>query len=345
MIFKNLKMLFDSFYLTKEADTISKNNKIINGIKVKINLKVKSKNKRIFFIIQRTPGAGIFSNLIFVLNYLNICKTHGFTPIVDMKNYPTIYNEREKILGSLNSWDYYFDPVSSFTLEEAYKSGKFLTCSNLYYKKFETCSKKIKKIFKEYIKIKKNYLNQSQDFANKYIKGNKVLAVHYRGTSYKTSAGHPYPPTFDQMKNAIDYLIKYKKYNKIFLCTEDLIMFKKLKNFYGSKIIFTNSFRSNKDDSFKVYPRKNHRYKLGKEILIEALIISKCNGFISTESNVSNFVNIIKKNNKPKFYKIENGYNSTNEYYAMYLWYLKKLLPSFLGGFGKSIKISNPKLN
>lgn len=171
------------------------------------------------------------------------------------------------------------------------------------------------------------------------------MAVHYRGTSYKTSAGHPYPPTYKQMKNIVDKLIKRKKYNKIFLCTEDLKMFKILKKIYKNKLIYKESYRSNKDDAFKIYPRKYHRFKLGKEIIVEALIISKCEGFLSTETNISNFVNIIMNNNKPKFYKIENGYNSTNEYYAMWLWYLKRVLPSFLGGFRKSIQISNPKFN
>ena len=42
-------------------------------------------------------------------------------------------------------------------------------------------------------------------------------------------------------------------------------------------------------DSFKVYPRKNHRYKLGKETLIETLILSKCEGITYIKSNVTTF--------------------------------------------------------
>ena len=79
---------------------------------------------------------------------------------------------------------------------------------------------------------------------------------------------------------------------------------------------------------------------LGKEILIEALIMSKCDGLLSTETNVSNFIKIINGNNKPEFFRIENGYNSTNEYYAMWIWYLKKILPKFLGGFGELLNYS-----
>jgi len=113
MIFKNLKILFDNIYLTKEADSVDKKNKIINGTKIKLNLSRKTNKKKIFYVIQRSPGAGMFSNLIFVLNHLKICEKHSFTPIVDMKNYPTIYNEKNKIFKSSNAWDYYFNQYQS----------------------------------------------------------------------------------------------------------------------------------------------------------------------------------------------------------------------------------------
>ena len=44
-------------------------------------------------------------------------------------------------------------------------------------------------------------------------------------------------------------------------------------------------------------------------------------------------------NNNQKKYKIDNGFNSKNIFYAMFLWYVKKNLPEFLGGFKKNIKI------
>ena len=38
-------------------------------------------------------------------------------------------------------------------------------------------------------------------------------------------------------------------------------------------------------DSFNIYPEK-HRYLLGQEILIEAIILSKCEGLCYIKSNV-----------------------------------------------------------
>ena len=79
--------------------------------------------------------------------------------------------------------------------------------------------------------------------------------------------------------------------------------------------------------------RKNHRYNLGKEILIEALILSKCQGFLHAKTNVSEFVKFLDDKKKIKYFNLDNGNNSSNEYIAMWLWYYKNTFPSFLGGF------------
>ena len=55
-----------------------------------------NKKKR-FYVIRRTPGAGLFSNVIYVLNHISIAKKHGFIPIVDMDNFRSIYNENKLI--------------------------------------------------------------------------------------------------------------------------------------------------------------------------------------------------------------------------------------------------------
>ena len=51
---------------------------------------------KIFYVIQRTPGFGLFSNLSFVLNHIKIAKDFGFIPVVDMENFPSIYNEKKR---------------------------------------------------------------------------------------------------------------------------------------------------------------------------------------------------------------------------------------------------------
>ena len=90
-----------------------------------LNLQYKSygnKNpNKFFYIIRRTPGAGFFSNLNFVISNLLICHQLNMIPIVDMENYPTLYNCKIKINNSRNSWNYFFESVSKYSLEEVYK--------------------------------------------------------------------------------------------------------------------------------------------------------------------------------------------------------------------------------
>ena len=45
----------------------------------------------------------------------------NFIPVVDMENFPRWYNEKKKIKKTLNSWNYYFKPVSKFSLRRSTK--------------------------------------------------------------------------------------------------------------------------------------------------------------------------------------------------------------------------------
>ena len=112
---------------------------------------------KIFYIIRRSPGAGFFSNLTYVLGHLEIAKKHKFTPVIDMENYPTIYNEKKLINKTYNSWEYYFKKVSKYKLDEVYKSKNVITTSN-FFKPHMSTDMSLKKEFhgliKEYIHIR-----------------------------------------------------------------------------------------------------------------------------------------------------------------------------------------------
>ena len=46
---------------------------------------------------------------------------------------------------------------------------------------------------------------------------------------------------------------------------------------------------------------------------------------------------IVNKLSTSDGFVLNNGYNSSNEYIAKWLWYVKNLLPSWFGGFKKTI--------
>ena len=159
-----------------------------------------------------------------------------------------------------------------------------------------------------------------------------MLGVHFRGTDMKTQERHPFPATYKQIESYIDFELSKNKYNKIFLVTEELNYINKLKKKYKSKICFYNSYRSNEKDIFDTNSRKNHRYLIGRENIIDMLILSNTRKIICTNSHLPDASNFIK-NFKIRLIKIENGNNSKNLLIAQFLWYIKKILPHYLGGF------------
>jgi hypothetical protein len=339
-MFKNIKCLIrfiKKFIYSFEAEPITKFKK--SNIKF-INLLVNSSNRKrklVYYIIKRTPGAGLFSNFIYVLNHLKIAYSCGYEPAIDMENFKTIYNEKNKINNTKNSWNYFFDNKKKINLKKIYKENNFIISTNKFVETFthRINNDEFRYLFNKYFKIKNIFIKYADDFYKKKFK-KKMLAIHLRGTSYKTSANHPFPITIEQTINLIDEIIKKYNYNKIFLCTEDLGYFDAIIKIFKEKVIFLpGTYKSYKDDAFNIYPRSFHRYKLGRDILMEALLISKCDGFIYTTTNVSEFVRFLDKKNKINYFSIQNNFNSQNAYIAKWLWYYKKKFPPSMGGFKK----------
>ena len=301
----------------------------------------KNPNK-IFYIIRRDPGAGLFSNVTVVLNHIMICKKFNFIPVVDMENFSTIYNEKSKILGTFNAWEYYFEKINKYNLSEVYKSRNVII-SNSEIEHFmikDMTKKKIRESFR-YIKIKKKYFQKAENFYQKKVnRKNKVLGIHFRGSTYKVARGHAFPFNVKIMIKTIYSLINKYKYDKILLVTEEKKYLNVIKKEFGDKCIYYNSFRMNKQDLFRIYPRKLHRYRLGEEILVETILLSKCDGLAYIKSNVISAA-ILISNVKQKYHEFFLGYNSKNKFISRWLWYFKTILPSYLGG----LKIKKFKFN
>jgi hypothetical protein len=115
-----------------------------------------------------------------------------------------------------------------------------------------------------------------------------------------------------------------------------------MKKYYGNLIIMTPRFlTSGKEDSFnlKLIPRDNHKYLLGKEILIAAYLLSKCKILLYAGSNVTAFASFLNQNQYDMNMLINNGVNSNNPYLAKIMFGIRKLLPSSIDGLKNEIII------
>ena len=145
-----------NLYRAKLIDTIVEE-KIQNFIpKKKYTFGQLNKRKTFYIIRRKFNSSGIFSNIIFVLDHLKYAYIKNYIPVIDMENFPTVYNEKNLINKSKNSWDYYFKPISKYSLSNIYKSASvyFSNNSRITIREFNE-DKKLQKIF-----FKKFYLKK-----------------------------------------------------------------------------------------------------------------------------------------------------------------------------------------
>ena len=84
---------------------------------------------------------------------------------------------------------------------------------------------------------------------------------------------------------------RHVKMNDVYFYVVTADTFENFKERFGNKIINTQCFRSDSDlppHLMNNRPRDLHRYNLGREVLIDAILLSRTNTIIGLRSNVFN---------------------------------------------------------
>jgi hypothetical protein len=300
---------------------------------------------RVFYVIWREHfGSGLFSNVSHVLCHLMIADTLGMEPVIDFENFPTLYNEDEEVQGTRNAWEYYFRQTSPVPLREIYESRHVFLCDGKYPRGFsfsvttipgsmEVCHKRIQ------------VLPEIEDTVRTWMKefGTRTLGILFRGQEMNRAPGHPFGPTKRQMLEAAKRLVRELNFDRIFLMTEDQNYLDLLRSEFGSALIFTNSFRTRGENAYRIKPRPLHRYKLGREVLVDALLLSRCQAFLASGSNVSEFAKLMNGGRYEAAWQIWNGLNCSNPLVALHLYDIRRRLPARLGGLPGAIRLwQNP---
>ncbi len=298
-----------------------------------------------YFYVIRQPGAGrgLFSLFSSVLCHLDICDSLGFIPVVDFQNFSCVYNDYE-CEDTKNAWEYYFEPVSQYTLDEVYSSKNVFFSIPSYpngYSYSITAETKLHSTLDKYIKFKSSILEEVESYKQEFFLNRKVLGIHFRGQEMKTAPNHWYPPTKKQMKSAIDLLLEQYNFNALFIVTEEESYLDFLRSTYKSiDVLANNHYRTYGVNAYKQKPRKSHLFLLGKEIAIDALLLAHCQGLIYCTSNVATVSDFLNGSRYEAKLIINNGPNFSNPILAKYSWYVKAILPKSLGGFSSNFKVN-----
>ncbi len=267
-----------------------------------------------FFIIRkRPPAAGFFANTYHVLQGIIYANEKNYIPIVDMKNYwVDELSSVRKINGTNNAWEYFFNPVSEFSLKEVYKSKNVILSNGdsilnrndpIHGRNLLGQISNINLLntyFKRYIKINDHTYNYISNLKKSLDwNPNQTLGIFMRGTAYNQ---------FSNLKDLtvdLDFFIKSctemiakNSLTKLYVSTEDYTLYKKLLPYF-SNIEVVQSLRFPPNLSLPKWqssqkPNHDGSIRMGYEktllYLAEAVMLSECANFIGTISNASIFI-------------------------------------------------------
>lgn len=257
-------------------------------------------------------GVGTAGNIWMVMNaLLNIKDSEKL--FVDMLKNKTINFEENEIFGTRNAWEYYFEQVQM--KEEDFKELDFFDVNKnakIFYEKHYSHNDKILKEgmrkFWDNFKLK-NYLDEE---INKYyennIKNKETLGVQIRLTDMVSN--HNVKKFNDYISKVNKILKKNKNIEQIFLATDDETIIKEFSEKVSRPVIYLKDIYRATKDKRDVNPydrcdyiRPNHLFLLGKEVLLDIFILSKCDYILKSEiSAVSQLAVLFAENTKKTYF-------------------------------------------
>ena len=276
--------------------------------------------KKYYIIRLHEPGSGFFSNYWFVVSHIVFADKLKYIPVVDMKNYNTLYREDHPVNGEENAWFYYFENKNKISLEDIYNSKKFVLSEdkplNKYGNRYSMKEYRFPTIdsinffyplIKQYISIRPEIIEEFKVQWKNSVGADKksILGIHVRGTDMKNLQNNHIIPVDNEeyIRNAKEIIEKYeidavfiasdeKKVVQMFNDAFDEPKYKRLLVFSNS--VYRNTIQYDAGKAVGIHDQKfgqireNHKYLLGLEVLKDAWFLSKCNYLLCGHSNVTN---------------------------------------------------------
>ncbi len=212
---------------------------------------------------------------------LDTIALYGTSDISVVLNH-THYNERE----TDNMWDYYFEPVQNVS-KRNYKASFNIRPFRDH--RIMESPKKIAllhEVLQKRVVVKKEIQQDADAFYAQHLSGHTVIGVHFRG--YDVADNFAIVSHLLRKAPPEDYcsVLDSTPFDYVFLATDDMPAYEFFQKRYPGKVI---SFSRLRDDTKKVvlaHSDKFSKKELGREVLIDCLLLSRCNILLHGSSNI-----------------------------------------------------------
>lgn len=261
------------------------------------------KNPDLTFYVIRSTGMeeGLLSLFFTVMRDVAFAKENNMIPVVDFQNYKTQYNSELEEFAGKNAWEYYFKPVSAYSLEEVYESKNVYlsgwnrpgTKSHIFQSDYsEELNKKRNEFIKECTGVQPYLEEKTMNYCREHRISDKTLGVYVRGTDYikLEPKGHPRQPKLEEVLEKVDAYVKEYDIKQIFLVTEDYNIYQTFREQYPGMILTSEStYIKDYKDNYISHIMTDEPYTKGLNYLMKMLIFNECPYIVTTVTNGSLF--------------------------------------------------------
>jgi hypothetical protein len=262
-------------------------------------------------------GAGFFAEMNRVVdNMIHFSKENLKKVTVDWSDEYFLYKDDPHE----NGWDLYFEPI--VFSEDSCNGGAIRETSGGFYHEIhdQHCIDQwmnydkhlcyrlaVHEFMNKYIRVKDHILSKVDEFMGSQMRGYFCIGAHIRFGSDHEHEAPKGTPSLKEYTSEIDKLIRMhgKDRVKIYLATDSQYVVKKFEEKYPNGMVLSiNTHRTEyKDVPHLIYGNGdywlNHKeefhskkpgYYGGEGVLIDCLLLSKCDVFLHSTSNIASFV-------------------------------------------------------
>lgn len=285
-----------------------------------------NKDKHIYYIKigLAYKAMGYCSLLRITLLHLAYAERLGLQPVIEWTK-DLLYTENTIKNGTENSFEYFFQNTSNISIADVLESDLVVTSKiydinlmvdKLSYKIDENEIRILSNMIKKYLIFNEFGKHEIYAPCRELTQRGSFLGIHVRGTDFKKGySRHPVMVTVDEYLEEAKNILEKKKFDFVFLATDEQEVVKKFEAVFKEKLFYYKSFRSSDGTPLHYNnggERKDNKYLLGMEILKDVFTLGNCDGLLAGFSNVSIMARAIKESlNKPYQYEkiIDKGIN------------------------------------
>ena len=281
----------------------------------------RNSEKNIYFVNivgRKSIGFGVYFRQ--TLYALYEAEYLGFVPVVYYQPQGCLYAENEKVNGTGNPFEYYFEQVADVSVADVYESARVFLYEAAHSVRIESrlgnmnpnmaggylvnndvFMREMARVFKQYIHLKpvvqEKIFEDMRQLTPDGWDRQQILGVHIRGTDYALNwVNHPKMVTVDEFMQAIDEIMARRDYKYIFLATDDKRRLEVLRAKYDSKLIYYKDvFRGENELNIAMEQsdRPLHHYLSGLEVLRDMYTLAHCDSLVCGLSQISIAARII----------------------------------------------------